>query len=506
MTHDQTMLTNAHNLEIALPALAKALTGRGYLTLTPVQAAVFQSEYQTDDLLVSAQTGSGKTVAFGLAMGRSLLADQAGFAAVETPLALVIAPTRELALQVKAELSWLFAHAGAVVTTCVGGMDMRTERRNLACGPHIVVGTPGRLCDHIKRGSLDTQNLQVVVLDEADEMLDMGFRAELETILDTTPPTRRTLLFSATLPKAIMRLAKRYQHQAQHIALQTERVPHADIEYQALTVAPSDQEGAIFNVLRYHEAKNALVFCRTRAEVNHLASRLADRQLSVVSLSGELSQSRRTQALQALRDGRANVCVATDVAARGIDLPDLALVIHADVPQNRDLLLHRSGRTGRAGRQGMSVLIVPPSWRTRAQRLLASAHIDATWQKPPTIAQILERDRQRFLAHPCLTQPIQPAEQDAIDALLRQYAPEQIAAALWRLQDQQRAAPEELLDVPPEAAPVKKQQRKRRKPSIKPAGKSGSSDPEKAKPTRHKKYAKRKPASATRSHKKKRAD
>ena len=197
--------------------LAEALTQRGYEALTPVQAEVTQDDARGRDLLVSAQTGSGKTVAFGLAMAEDLLVDGA-LPAPRLPLALVIAPTRELALQVAKELGWLYAAAGARVATCVGGMDASRERRALSHGTHIVVGTPGRLRDHLDRGALDLSALKVAVLDEADEMLDMGFREELEALLDATPTERRTFLFSATLAKPIVALAKRYQRDALRIS------------------------------------------------------------------------------------------------------------------------------------------------------------------------------------------------------------------------------------------------------------------------------------------------
>src|SRR5881398_3971057 len=192
------------------PALAEALDSRGYDTLTPVQSAVVAEEADGRDLIVSAKTGSGKTVAFGMAMAQQLFeAERLPFS--REPLALVVAPTRELAIQVSGELDWLYANAGARVVTCVGGMDPIKERRALAGGAHIVVGTPGRLRDHLERGALKVSALKAVVLDEADEMLDMGFREDLQFILETTPAGRRTLLFSATLPKAIVTLATHYQ-------------------------------------------------------------------------------------------------------------------------------------------------------------------------------------------------------------------------------------------------------------------------------------------------------
>ena len=190
------------------PALSGALAARGYETLTPVQTAVLAPEAQGADLLVSAQTGSGKTVAFGIAIAPTLLEGEDRFTSIGAPYALVIAPTRELALQVRRELEWLYEATGARIASCVGGMDMTKERRALQQGAHIVVGTPGRLRDHITRGSLDMKELRAVVLDEADEMLDLGFREDLEFILGEAPKDRRTLMFSATVPKPIALLAK----------------------------------------------------------------------------------------------------------------------------------------------------------------------------------------------------------------------------------------------------------------------------------------------------------
>src|SRR5690606_20332830 len=253
---------------IAAP-LAAALTQRGYASLTAVQQAVLNPEAQGRDLLVSAQTGSGKTVAFGIAAAAELL-DAAGALPVGTgPLALAIAPTRELALQVAAELTWLYAATGAGIATCVGGMDYRTERRALARGAQIVVGTPGRLRDHIERGSLDLSDLRVAVLDEADEMLDLGFREDLEAILRAAPESRRTLMFSATVPAAIEKLARDFQQNSLRVTAMGEARQHGDITYRALSIANRDRENAIFNLLRFYEARTAIVFCKTRANVNH---------------------------------------------------------------------------------------------------------------------------------------------------------------------------------------------------------------------------------------------
>ncbi len=435
------------------PALNRALIARDYLEPTAVQSAVLVDEASGRDLVVSAQTGSGKTVAYGLAFAPTLLGDAERFVRPAAPLALVIAPTRELAMQVQGELAWLYQQTGARMASCVGGMDSRAEQRALAGGCHIVVGTPGRLRDHLERGRLDLGSLRVVVLDEADEMLDLGFREDLEFILDATPAERRTLLFSATIPKEIASLARRYQRDALRIDTGGRNEPHGDIEYRAVTMAPHDAERAAVNVLRYFEARASLVFCATRDGVRRLHGRLIERGFDAVALSGELSQHERTSALQSLRDGRSRVCVATDVAARGLDLPDLDLVIHADLPTNKETMLHRSGRTGRAGRKGTSVLLVPFPKRRRAEQLIASAGVDAGWSDPPSAELIRARDQERLLADPILAE--EPAEEDlALARLLLEGRPaEWIAAALVRTYRAPMPAPEEQFDVAPVAAP-----------------------------------------------------
>ncbi len=425
-------------------ALADALENRGYTSLTPVQQAVTKPELAGCDLLVSAQTGSGKTLGFGLVIAPTILGEDEAFTPAALPLALVIAPTRELALQVKRELDWLYALAGAVVTSCVGGMDMRDERRILARGAHIVVATPGRLRDHIMRGSIDLSGLRAVVLDEADEMLDLGFREDLEFILGHAPDDRQTLMFSATVPPAIANLAKNYQTDAIRVVAKSESAQHADIDYQAMNVADRDSENAIINVLRFYEAPNAIVFCNTRTMVNRMTTRLSNRGFSVVALSGELSQSERTHALQAMRDGRARVCVATDVAARGIDLPNLDLVVHAELPSNHETLLHRSGRTGRAGRKGVSVLIVPPKARKKAERILSFAKLRASWAEAPSAEAVGQRDEERMLADPDWLSETPEGLAGTVGKLLASFTSEQIAAAYLRLYQSQHSAPEDL--------------------------------------------------------------
>jgi ATP-dependent RNA helicase DeaD len=451
----------------SLPNLiSQALAEQGYAEPTPVQAAVLGAEAHDRDL-VSAQTGSGKTVAFGVAMAARLLSEDNGFN--RAPGALVIAPTRELALQVSRELTWLFGKAGIRITTCVGGMDAARERRTLAQGTHVVVGTPGRLRDHLERGALDLSALHHVVLDEADEMLDMGFREDLEEILEATPEGRRTLLFSATMPKPIVALARRYQRDALRISTVSDNVGHGDITYQAVAVSPADIENAVINLLRFHEAETAILFCATRDSIRHLHSSLIERGFAAVALSGEHSQNERNNALQALRDGRARICVATDVAARGIDIPSLSLVIHVEVPRDAEVLQHRSGRTGRAGRKGVAVMIALPAsspgrrhapHRPRHRRMGAG----------PEPGSIRERDRERLLAD--LLQPIRSsdADRDLAERILAAMSPTDVALALVQARKRGIPDPEELIEQSQADAGARRPSRRVRRRGLVPHG------------------------------------
>jgi ATP-dependent RNA helicase DeaD len=432
------------------PALDRALAARGYAEPTSVQLAVIEADQNPDqphaDMLVSAQTGSGKTVAFGLAMASTLLGGAERFERSAKPLALVIAPTRELAIQIVREFEWLYAETGARIVQCVGGMSVRDEQRQLERGAHIVVGTPGRLCDHLDKDYLDLSELKIAVLDEADEMLDLGFREELETLLKATPESRRTMLFSATIARGIAMLAKNYQRDAIRIDTTSATEPHGDIEYRAMRVSPGDTERAVVNVLRYFEAGRALVFCHTREAVRHLYASLRERGFHAVGLSGEMGQRERNDALQALRDGHAKVCVATDVAARGLDLPDLGLVIHADIPSNKATLLHRSGRTGRAGKKGVSVLLVTHAKRRRTEQVFQSANIEAIWSAPPSADDIRAQDRQRLLEHPALTAAVSSDDQNLAKQLAERVTAEQLAGALIGLLRADLPEPEDVGD------------------------------------------------------------
>jgi ATP-dependent RNA helicase DeaD len=404
--------------------------------------------------LVSSRTGSGKTVAFGLVLADTVLGAEATFPRAGVPLALVVAPTRELAVQVQRELSWLLAEAGGRVVACVGGMDARREARALSEGAHVVVGTPGRLLDHHRRRTLDLTKLGALVLDEADEMLDMGFREELEAILAAAPAERRTILFSATLPRLIVELAKKYTRDPVRVAATNPREAHEDIAWQAHVVAASEREHAIVNILRRLEPESALVFRATREAAHHTAASLAERGFSAVAISGELTQGERTRALKELRDGRARVLVATDVAARGLDLPGIELVLHGDPPRDPQALQHRSGRTGRAGKKGLAVLLAAPNERHKLERMFKEIGASVEWKPVPTADEIRVCDEERLAAR-IDAMDGETAEEELVAArrLLEGRDPAHVAAVLVRLERARLPSPEDL----PETATAARQ-------------------------------------------------
>jgi len=384
------------------PSLAAAMRARGFTHLTSVQRAVLDPNLRGRDLRITSRTGSGKTVALGFVLCEAVTRP-ASTPGHQPPRCLVIAPTRELAQQVGREFGWLYASMGVRIATVTGGADYRGERRSLAASPAVVVGTPGRLLDHIERGALDVGGVQAVALDEADRMLDMGFREELEKILGATPPQRATHMMSATFPHDVQALADKVQRDAVHVQGTRLGEANADIDHVVHLVDQHQKVDAVINLLLAHPADDTLLFARTRVEVAELAAELLQAGFAVASLSGELDQSARDRSLSAFRRGDVRVLVATDVAARGIDVVDIARVIHVDPPGDADTYTHRSGRTGRAGRQGTSSVLVTPAGLRRATALLDRAHVTYRFEPIPTPASIAAEWSDRVFAE--LTAP-----------------------------------------------------------------------------------------------------
>jgi ATP-dependent RNA helicase DeaD len=371
-----------------LPApVAEAVVERGFTSLTPIQQRLLDPELEAVDLRIASQTGSGKTVALGFVLAPALahlaeLKQGRGRGAAQ-PFALLIAPTRELAAQLSRELGWLYRKLGARVTVVAGGASYREEKQELSLRPLVIVGTPGRLKDHLERGSIDASLVGCVVLDEADQMLDLGFREELEAILGMLPAERRTHLMSATFPREVQALAKRYQRDSVLVEGTDLGVANSDITHVAHLVHPNEREAALINLLLMAPGERTLMFVRTRADAAELASRLTRAGFYSLALSGDLEQRERNKTLEAFRSGGVTTLVATDVAARGLDIQDVGRVIHVDPPTDSEMLTHRSGRTGRAGRKGVSIVLVAPSARMRVQELLRRARIEATWRPVP---------------------------------------------------------------------------------------------------------------------------
>ena len=432
--------------EALSPAIAAALTSRGFTALTTVQEAVLDPALAGRDLRISSQTGSGKTVAVGLVLVAGLEAavkERAEAAAAAAPgaapgpcrpAALLVAPTRELAAQLQKELSWLFQAIGVRVAAVVGGTSYGGELRSLRTGPLVIVGTPGRLLDHLERGSIDPSSAFSVVLDEADQMLDLGFRDELEAILGKTPTDRRTHLVSATFPREVLSLANRYQRNAADVQGTQRGEANEDITHIAHMVRSGERDAVLVNLLLLNPGERTLVFVRTRADAADIADRLANRGFGARALSGEMEQWERTKTLDAFRNGNISTLVATDVAARGLDVPDVSRVIHADPPNDPEAFTHRSGRTGRAGRKGTSIVLLPPSAREGVGRLFRRARVEATFQPAPTVADVLRAADDRLIAE-LTAPPVEDAKEDArlrglADRLLATEDPAKLVTAL----------------------------------------------------------------------------
>lgn len=383
-------------------ALSRALSERGFTALTPVQQAVLAPQLAGKDLRISSRTGSGKTVALGLVVGQQLIDSAPAPAPTASlcahPRVLLIAPTRELAAQIGRELEWLYAELKIGICVVTGGTSVGGERRQLTRGPAVVVGTPGRLCDHLARGALALGQTECVVLDEADQMLELGFREPLETLLGELSEGCRRHLVSATFARQVLALASRYQRDAVMVTGgDAQQAAHEDITHLAYLVHPRERYGALVNVLLMAPEERTLVFVRTRVDASEVANRLVDDGFRAGALSGEMAQAERTRSLEAFRRGSLSIMVCTDVASRGIDVPEISRVIHAELPSAPEVLTHRSGRTGRAGRKGTSIMLVGANERGMAEMLLVRARIHAQLLSVPSAAEVRAAADERLL-------------------------------------------------------------------------------------------------------------
>lgn len=341
--------------------LVQTLTDHGYTTPTPIQTAVIPAMLTGIDIIGQAQTGTGKTAAFSLPILNNMAVDQGYIQS------LVLTPTRELAMQVAAAMEKYGHHLGVQVLPVYGGQAYHRQISRLKRGVDIVVGTPGRLLDLIKRRVLDLSLVSTVVLDEADEMLSMGFIDDIEAILANTSTNRQTAIFSATLPKAIRNLANRYLQTPQSFIIEPDQLTVDTIEQRYYLINERDKTAALTMLFEIEPINSALIFVRTRAGTGQLANELTTRGFPAEALNGDMNQEARERILNRFRHNQIKVLVATDVAARGLDIDDISHVFNYDIPQDPEIYVHRVGRTGRAGRTGTAVtLLTPPEqWRLR---------------------------------------------------------------------------------------------------------------------------------------------
>jgi ATP-dependent RNA helicase DeaD len=347
------------------PELVQAVTELGFTSPTPIQTEVIPLMLDGRDIIGQAQTGTGKTAAYALPMIQSI---QPGQKFIQ---GLVLVPTRELATQVAGAITELGRHTGVNVLAVYGGQAYGSQMGQLRRGVDIVVGTPGRLLDLIYRSVLDLSGIRTVILDEADEMLSMGFIEDIQTILSNTPTDRQTALFSATVPAEIRRLAEKYMREPQQVNIQREQVTVDAIEQRYYLVSTHEKAAALTRLFEVEEITSALIFVRTRVETTNLAAELSARGFPAEALSGDLIQEARERTLNRFRQGQVQVLVATDVAARGLDIDNISHVFNFQLPDDPEIYVHRIGRTGRAGKTGIAITFISPSERRRLGRVEA---------------------------------------------------------------------------------------------------------------------------------------
>lgn len=362
-------------------ALQGALEKRGFERPTDVQYAVLTRADDRRDLVARARTGSGKTLAFLLPLLQR-------YEGTTRPTFLILSPTRELAQQIAGEAEFFGRAVGCKVATLVGGMDMERQIRDLKRGASLIVGTPGRTLDHLRRGSLKLDELDTLVLDEGDNMLDMGFREELESILTAAGERAHTWLFSATVPEEITELIDRYLNDPEHLSLDQEDEQHSDITHRVYLVPTAHKYQGLVNVLLWEHPALCLVFCRTRADTAELTERLQEEGFMALPLHGDMSQRERNSALVAFRSGRVPILVATNVAARGLDIGGVSHVVQLGLPESLETFVHRSGRTGRAGHEGVNILVLTPSESSRFKFMIRQTDMQVDWQKVPAPREI----------------------------------------------------------------------------------------------------------------------
>lgn len=367
--------------------LLNAIEQHGFEAPMEVQDRVLSEEWN-NDLIVRAKTGSGKTLAFLLPLLQEMKIGE------RSPKVLVLAPTRELAQQTADEAEFLGKFLRISVASLVGGMDIYPQLRTLKHGAAIIAGTPGRVRDHIQRGSLITDEIESVVLDEGDLMLDMGFREELEDILNAIPKGRRWL-FSATMPHEVKELASRYLNEPIVLSVDEEGEQHEDILHRVYRIPSHKRFEGLVDILLWEHPSRSLVFCHTKMESIEIAQRLQDHSFNAAALQGDMTQGERNAVLASFKSGSMPCLVATNVAARGLDIEGVSHVIQLGLPDDRETFIHRSGRTGRAGHEGVNIVLLSPTEIGRFREMLRGTQIKTEWRDIPNIEKIRDAWREQ---------------------------------------------------------------------------------------------------------------
>ncbi|NCX93772.1 MAG: DEAD/DEAH box helicase [Gammaproteobacteria bacterium] len=374
------------------PEILRALRELNYENTTPVQNESIPLLLQGKNLLAQAQTGTGKTAAFGLPLIHNI--------SIEKPhtQALILAPTRELALQVMQALESFSKYLPGFKSVAIyGGQDFRPQLKALKEGAHVVVGTPGRVMDHIRRGTLKLDHIRAVVLDEADEMLNMGFLEDVEWILEQIPVAHQVALFSATMPDSIRKIASRYLKDAEHVRIQPTLANQNAIKQVYVEVSGRHKMEALKRFLEAETYDGAIVFTKTKVASTELAEHLENAGLSIAAINGDMPQELREQVIKRLKNGSLNIIVATDVAARGLDVDRISLVINYDIPFDTESYVHRIGRTGRAGREGKALLFVSPNERGMLRKIERFTQKPIEPVEPPALTELRQIRTQRFI-------------------------------------------------------------------------------------------------------------
>ena len=439
--------TTFADLGLKAPIL-EALNDLGYEKPSPIQAECIPHLLDGRDVLGMAQTGSGKTAAFSLPLLNNIDPE------LRAPQILVLAPTRELAVQVAEAMTEFSKHMrGVNVVALYGGQRYDVQLRALRQGPQIVVGTPGRLLDHLKRGTLDLSKLSGLVLDEADEMLRMGFIEDVETIMAQIPEGHQTALFSATMPEAIRRITRRFMKDPQEVRIQSSVTTRPDISQSYWSVYGMRKNEALVRFLEAEDFDAAIIFVRTKNATLEVAEALERSGYNSAALNGDMNQALREQTLERLKDGRLDILIATDVAARGLDVERISLVVNYDIPMDSESYVHRIGRTGRAGRAGRALLFVENRERRLLRNIERTMKLTIPEAELPNAELLGKRRLEKFAAK--VQQQLESSDLDQYRALLSQIQPvaegeeldmETLAAALLKMAQGERS-----LIVPPDA-------------------------------------------------------